>query len=273
MKRAMPPEGGRQAGRNDSSPIGNVSYPGNRCPAVRGRSFQRMMRLWKDSYSRPSPLRGAGSLSFAAHALIIGAWVAATRAPASMPSESLSNRVRYMPPPDRPSHPLGSREAVHYITLAPGRGIGPGPVDLNAQRPITVAEHSPEAGVRAVDSVTAPPVVGDTRGDSVFTILEVDSAAVRSQTSAAPAYPLDLLTNHIEGNVVARWVVDTTGFADVESLEILKSTNDGFVRAVREALPYMRFSPAKIGPMKVRMMVEQPFTFRIRPPAAPSAKP
>jgi hypothetical protein len=67
--------------------------------------------------------------------------------------------------------------------------------------------------------------------------------------------------------------VDTTGFADLESLEVLKSTNDGFVRAVRDALPYMRFSPAKIGPQKVRQLVEQSFTFRITPPVRDGQKP
>jgi hypothetical protein len=43
----------------------------------------------------------------------------------------------------------------------------------------------------------------------------------------------------------------------------MKATNPGFVDAVREALPYMRFKPAKIGPLKVRQLVEQNFSFKI----------
>jgi hypothetical protein len=43
----------------------------------------------------------------------------------------------------------------------------------------------------------------------------------------------------------------------------MKSSNPGFIDAVREALPYMRFKPAKIGPLKVRQLVEQNFTFKI----------
>jgi len=218
------------------------------------------------SYVRPVRLGGAAGLSFVAHALLIGTSVIATRAPLSLSRESLSNRAYYIPPPDKPSHPMGSREAVHYITLTAGLGIGPGPVNLDARQPVRLAEHSPQAGDRAVDSVSSAPVVGDPQGDSVFTVLEVDSAVVRSQTSAAPAYPLDLLTKHVEGSVTARYVVDTTGFADVESLEVMRSSNEGFARAVRDALPYMRFSPAKIGPHKVRQVVEQSFTFRITPP-------
>ena len=83
----------------------------------------------------------------------------------------------------------------------------------------------------------------------MFTILEVDSAVVRSQSSAAPAYPLDLLTKKIEGSVNARYVVDTTGFADTTSFEVLERRTR-IHRAVRDALPYMRFSPAKIGTRK-----------------------
>ena len=227
------------------------------------------MRLWMLSYARPRPVRNAAALSFVAHVLIVAASVEATRPLDSMPDESIANRLYYLPPPDRQVIARGSHESVHYFTLVPGPDVGPGPVVANAQKPVAISipEHSPQPGERAVDSVTAPPVVGEPDADSVFTILEVDSAVVRSQSSAAPAYPLDLLTKKIQGTVNARYVVDTTGFADTTSFEVLKATNDGFVRAVRDALPYMRFTSAKIGTHKVRQIVEQSFTFKIEPPA------
>ena len=94
------------------------------------------------------------------------------------------------------------------------------------------------------------------------------------KSSAAPAYPLDLLSQHIEGSVLARYVVDTTGFADMESFEVVRSTHEEFLRSVREALPYMRFSPAMIGTTKVRQLVEQSFTrFRITLPVLTAPKP
>jgi hypothetical protein len=226
-----------------------------------------MMRLWLLSYARPRPVRNAVVLSLVAHTLIIASWVEVTRPLDSMPDESIANRLYYLPPPDREMVARGSRETVHYFTLAPGPDIGPGPTVSVAQKPaISVPEHSPQAGERAVDSVTAPPVIGEPEGDSVFTILEVDSAVVRSQSSAAPAYPLDLLTKKVQGSVNARYVVDTTGFADTTSFEVLTATNPGFVQAVRDALPYMRFTSAKIGTRKVRQVVEQSFTFKITPP-------
>jgi protein TonB len=119
------------------------------------------------------------------------------------------------------------------------------------------------------DSVTSeatPTIAGEP--DSVFSVLDVDTAVVRTANSAAPAYPLKLLQARIMGYVAARYIVDTTGFADTTSFEVLKSTNPEFITAVKEALPYMRFTPAKIGPMKVRQLVEQQFTFKITDTAA-----
>lgn len=232
-----------------------------------------MMRLWATSYAKRAPILSATVFSLCAHTLVIAGWVAATRPPSSISSESIANRMYYIPPPDREQQPLGSRESVHYITLAEGLGRGPGPAIADARRPVGIPEQSPDVGSHAVDSVAASPVVGDKTGDSVFTVLEVDSAVARSQNSAAPAYPLDLVQKHIEGGVIVRYVVDTTGFADTTSFEVIKSTNDGFVRAVRDALPYMRFAPAKIGARKVRQLVEQPFTFRIAPGVAAGKKP
>jgi TonB family protein len=231
-----------------------------------------MMRLWMTSYARPNRPHNAGVLSIVVHATIISAWVSATMPSGSMSADSFSNRIYYIPPPDRPPLVKGSGETVRYLTLAPseGTGRGPGLSDLDARRPITpVAQQTAQAGgpEKADTVASTPPVAGVPNADSIFTILEVDTAVVRSQSSAAPAYPVDLLTKKIEGMVLVRYVVDTTGFADATSFEVVRSTHPGFIAAVREALPYMRFSPAKIGSVRVRQLVEQPFTFKINAPA------
>jgi outer membrane biosynthesis protein TonB len=59
------------------------------------------------------------------------------------------------------------------------------------------------------------------------------------------------------------FVVDTTGRADVSSLEVLTSTRDLFSHAVRSALPSLRFDPARAGGAKVKQVVQQSFTFAI----------
>jgi hypothetical protein len=261
-------------GRGDSPPWPNDSHPKGSNGARGVQNEDIMLRLWKVSYTRPTPLRGAALSSVATHLLLIGAWVAGTQPLATMSRDSLANRVYYIPPVDKPQVAFGTREVVHYITLAAGAGIGPGPTAIDERRPAVLAEHSRDLGARAVDStVQTPEKPGDPRGDSIFTEIDVDTAVVRSQSSAAPAYPLELLNKHVEGTVLARYIVDTTGFADTTSLEVLDATHQGFVSAVREALPYMRFSPAKIGSHKVRQLVQQSFTFRISPAVAEPAKP
>jgi outer membrane biosynthesis protein TonB len=228
-----------------------------------------MMRLWKTSYMRPMPISAAALASLVVHSLIVGGWISATRPPSSMSPDGVSNRIYYIPPPDRPMASAGSRETIRYVEPGPGIGAGPGPASLDAKQVTAPLERSYAAGPAPVDTATKASVATpEVAGDSVFTILEVDSAVVRSQNSAAPVYPLPLLSQHIEGSVVARYVVDTTGFADAGTLVVLRSTNDGFTQAVRDALPYMRFSPAKIGRTKVRQLVEQSFAFKITPTMA-----
>lgn len=229
-----------------------------------------MMRLWVNSYSRSTPVVTSATLSVAAHVAIIAAWVVATLPANNVPADSIANRVIYLPPPDRAPPDRSSAPAVRYVELAPeGAGTGMGARMMGDARPVTADETR---GNKARDSVTAPAVVAPQPGpDSVFSILDVDTAVVRTANSAAPAYPLKLLAAHITGSVSARYIVDTTGFADTSSFTVMTATNPEFVQAVRDALPYMRFQPAKIGPTKVRQLVEQQFSFHIADTSAAPA--
>jgi hypothetical protein len=223
-----------------------------------------MMRLWVQSYARRTPIAPVVTLSAGVHVGIIALWVLATLPAPNVPRESLANRVYYIPPPDKlPGG--GVHEVVHFVSIGTaGTGDGAGPRVMGNARPVTANES---AGLGQRDTVLAaapspPPVPGRVE-DSVFTILDVDTAVVRSSNSAAPAYPLKLLQAHVMGSVAAQYVVDTTGFADTASFTVISATNPEFVTAVRDALPYMRFQPAKIGKLKVRQLVEQQFSFRI----------
>ena len=100
--------------------------------------------------------------------------------------------------------------------------------------------------------------------DSVYSIIDVDSAASRYEWSAAPAFPPSMLEKRLGGYVKAQFVVDDIGYADTTTLRILESTHPEFSKAVRDALPFMRFSPAKIGNQRVSQLVQQEFTFRVQ---------
>jgi protein TonB len=65
----------------------------------------------------------------------------------------------------------------------------------------------------------------------------------------------------VEGEVLAQFVVDTTGHYEEGSFKVLKSSHELFTQAVRDALPQLRFNPAEAGGAKVRQLVQQPFTF------------
>jgi protein TonB len=225
-----------------------------------------MMRLWANSYSRSTPVVTSATLSLGAHIAVIAAWVIGTLPASNVPADSIANRVVYIRPRDR-APTQSSAPAVRYVALAPeGLGTGMGARVMGDARPVTADQT---AGNKARDSVTAPAAVATPPSpDSVFSILDVDTAVVRSANSAAPAYPLSLLTARITGSVSAQYIVDTTGFADTSSFTVIKATHPGFVLAVKEALPYMRFQPAKIGAMKVRQLVEQQFSFHITDTAA-----
>ena len=214
------------------------------------------------------PIRLAGALSIAIHSLVIAASVIRTRPPAGMSPDGISNRIVYLPPPDRPPRASGSHESVHYFTLAPGVGLGPGPTVIDGTRGIRFHDESPVAGNRPVDSTTSAAPADPASNDSVYTMLEVDTAVTRSNISAAPAYPAELIQKRIEGSVIVRFIVDTTGFPDTLSFQVMHATDERFVRPLREVLPRMQFSPAKIGQMKVRQLVEQTFSFKITPPVA-----
>jgi protein TonB len=230
-----------------------------------------MMRLWVESYSKATPVSPSAFLSFVAHAVLIAAAVNATRRPPELPGEGLANRAYYMPPPNRDPGQQGQHETIKYIELAPiGLGAGFGAPVVRSDKKAD-AETSPapgDLGRDATNSMAAPPIVSD---DSVFSILEVDSSVTRYPGSAAPAYPLALLREGVQGSVMTQYVVDTTGYADTSSLKVLRSSHPDFTASVRSALPYMRFFPAKVGDKHVRQLVEQEFSFRIE--AAAQATP
>jgi periplasmic protein TonB len=79
-----------------------------------------------------------------------------------------------------------------------------------------------------------------------------------------PRYPESLRRAGVEGDVVVRFVVDTTGRVDMRTVEVLQSTHDAFTIAVRETLPKLRFAPATGGERTMRALAVMPFRFTLR---------
>jgi TonB family protein len=76
-------------------------------------------------------------------------------------------------------------------------------------------------------------------------------------------YPLRLKQRGIEGAVLAEFVVDTTGRAEMDTFKVLRSSDEQFTQAVRATVAELIFTPAELKGRKVRQLVQQPFTFTI----------
>lgn len=230
-----------------------------------------MMRLWAESYSRSTPVSSSAILSVTTHVLLIAVAVMATRRPQGMQSDWLENRPYFLLPPNRVPAQQGSRETIKYVELAPegmGAGFGGPAIQPEKKAAPETSETVGDLGRDQTNSNTTPQVTSE---DTVFSVLEVDSSVTRYPGSAAPAYPLAMLRQGVQGSVTTQYVVDTSGFADTVSLRIIRSSNPEFSAAVRSALPYMRFFPAKVGTKHVRQLVEQEFTFKIEQSATQAA--
>src|ERR1051326_923477 len=80
----------------------------------------------------------------------------------------------------------------------------------------------------------------------------------------SPEYPADLAQRGLGGGVIAQYVIDEKGCADLETLEFLLSDDARLSRAVLEALKTARFHPAAAHGTPVRFLVRQSFHFRTR---------
>ena len=81
--------------------------------------------------------------------------------------------------------------------------------------------------------------------------------------NAPPRYPDMLRSANVEGEVLAQFVVDTTGRYEAGSFKVLKSSHDLFTNAVKAALQNMNFYPAEVGGRKVKQLVQMPFVFSL----------
>jgi TonB family protein len=103
-------------------------------------------------------------------------------------------------------------------------------------------------------------------GDDAYSTVEVDSLAFIDPTSVAPEYPEALSERHVEGGARFRFVIDSTGLIDMSTVRVMTSTHKLFTKAVLDAMPRMKYRPARIGSSPVRLLVEQAFSFKIVKP-------
>jgi periplasmic protein TonB len=83
-----------------------------------------------------------------------------------------------------------------------------------------------------------------------------------------PIYPELLKEAGIQGRVILRAIVDTTGRVDPASVSIVKSPHPGFNEPTRQWVIKALFRPARIHGQAVRVLINLPFDYSFGPSSA-----
>jgi periplasmic protein TonB len=228
--------------------------------------------------SAPKKQRSMGGALFSVvfHSALIAAAVYATANAAIKSEKPKQEKIDFVemkkdePPPPKDEPPPPPPDVVVAPPPPKGFQVLTAPVeipdvipDIDLSKKVTDEADFSGKGVaggtsKGVEGGKAPIVEGQT-----YFEFQVEKPVVQAPGSAGPNYPDILRSAGVEGEVLAQFVVDTTGRADPGSFKVLKSSHDLFVNAVRNALPRMRFIPAEVGGRKVKQLVQQPFSFAI----------
>ncbi len=133
-------------------------------------------------------------------------------------------------------------------------------IDLSAK----LTNESDFTGRGVETTVERPRVVAAADADQPLFEFQVEKPVVQAPGSSTPRYPDILKSAGVEGEVLAQFVVDTSGHAEVGTFKVLKTSHELFAAAVKSALPGMRFLPAEVGGHRVKQLVQQPFVFAIQ---------
>jgi protein TonB len=223
--------------------------------------------------------RGGGTMaSIVLHSILVGLAVYATANAAIQNEKPRQEKIDFVetpkdepPPPKDEPPPPPPPDVVAAPPPPKGFQVLTAPVeipdvipDIDLNKKVIDESDFSGKGVaggvaKGVEGGKAPVV----QSDQPYFEFQVEKPVVPAPGSTSPRYPDMLRQAGVEGEVLAQFVVDTTGRAEANSLKILKSSHDLFVQSVRNALPQMKFIPAEVGGRKVKQLVQQPFTFSI----------
>lgn len=235
------------------------------------------MRLIESERARERR-RGGAVLSVVAHGALIALAIAATTRTGRTTEigEPLVDVIYRAPLPSPPQETPGRRADGRTSTSAdPVNPLPPRRLDV----PITIRDGIPDVDVD-LGPITGtlvvglgpahrsgggePGATGAPGGDGVWSAHVVEVAAAPQPGNPVPAYPELLRTAGTTGEVVAEFVVDSSGLVRVGSLRIVASTHELFAVSVRRTVPAMRFLPARVEGRAVAQRVRMPFVFEVR---------
>lgn len=226
-----------------------------------------------ESRSRRTRRTGGSIVSIGLHVAAIGAMVAAT-ANATVRTQNDPGETRIIfeaPPPQVPRPvavtPRGGSGSTNDVR-ATGTPALEVPLEICACiPPIDFAKGitNPDdfAGGRRGVPTGVPGGNGVSQQAGHYFEWEVEKLAMSLPGSRGPVFPEVLRHAGVAGQVLAEFVVDTTGFARMDTFRVLESDYELFTASVRRALEKMRFLPAEVGGRKVPQLVQQMFQFSL----------
>lgn len=211
-------------------------------------------------------------LSVVVHVAVIGAAVYGTLEAKEAIEKPKAEKVEFVEmKKEEPPPPETKPEPPPDVVAAP-----PPPKGFQVlTAPIKIPEVLPEIDLtkkvtdeadfsgKGVAGGIAKGVVGGTAPVADQTYFEFQVEKQVAQLNVTLRYPDMLRSANVEGEVLAQFVVDTTGRVEANSIKILKSSHDLFTNAVQQALRTAKYYPAEIGGRKVKQLVQQPFNFTL----------
>ena len=222
--------------------------------------------------------RGGGTVtSIVLHSILVGLAVYATANAAIKNEKPRQEKIDFVetpkdepPPPKEEPPPPPPPDVVAAPPPPKGFQVLTAPVeipdvipDIDLSKKVTDEADFSGKGVAGGVAKGVEGGKAVVQSDQPYFEFQVEKPVVPAPGSISPRYPDMLRQAGVEGEVLAQFVVDTTGRAEPGSLKILKSSHDMFVQSVKNALPQMKFIPAEVGGRKVKQLVQQPFTFSI----------
>ncbi len=230
-------------------------------------------QLLESKAAKPK-MAGGTLFSLVLHTALISGAVYATAKAGIKDEKAKAEKIQFVevkkePPKPKVDEPPPPKEVVVKPPPPKGFQVLRAPVKIDIKIPeidlSKAVTNEADFSGKGVKGGTGSGVVGGIGPVTNQTYFEfqVEKPAEMAPGSPSPKYPSVLESSGIAGEVQAQFVVKADGKADVETLKILKSTNELFSQAVKNNLPRMRFNPALIGGKPVNQLVQQSFVFNV----------
>jgi protein TonB len=173
------------------------------------------------------------------------------------------------PPPPPPDQPKPPPDVVAAPPPPKGFQVLQAPINIPDKLPDidlskAVTDEKDFSG-KGVAGGKANGVVGGTptNSDQPYFEFQVEKPALAREGNPNPKYPSMLESSRVEGDVLAQFVVDTSGRAEMSTFKILQASNELFGSSLKSVLPSWRFYPAEAGGHKVKQIVQLPIKFNV----------